>query len=51
MVARYYLDVAHHKRLLRNTIAVPQLYERYANTVKLSEKIIKRIDVLYKNAE
>ncbi|SFF63451.1 hypothetical protein SAMN05518865_102341 [Duganella sp. CF458] len=31
--------------------AVPQLYERYASAAKLSEKIIQRIDVLYKNAE
>lgn len=38
------------KRLLRNNITVPQLYERYANAAKLSEKIIQRIDVLYKNA-
>jgi len=39
------------KRLLRNTIAVSQLYQRYADAAKLSEKIIDRIDVLYKNAK
>ncbi len=49
---RYHvLATPNGKRLLRNTITVPQLYERYANAAKLSEKIIKRIDVLYKNAE
>ncbi len=49
---RYHaLATPNGKRLLRNTITVPQLHERYANAAKLSEKIIKRIDVLYKNAE
>jgi hypothetical protein len=39
------------KRRLRKMVAYPQLYERYAETVKLSNAIIQRIDVLYKNAE
>lgn len=37
------------KRLLRNMATYPQLYDRYAAAIELSNKIIKRIDVLYKD--
>jgi hypothetical protein len=39
------------KRRMRNMAAYSQLYERYAGCIELSNKIIKRIDVLYKTAE
>lgn len=45
------LTTPNGKRLLRNAVAVQQLYDRYANAAKLSEKIIQRIDVLYKNGD
>lgn len=41
------LGTVNGKRLLRNCVAFPQLYERYADAAKLSEKIIQRIDELY----
>lgn len=42
------LNTVNGKRLLRNAATYKQVYERYAATAKLSEKIIQRIDVLYK---
>lgn len=45
------LTMPNGKRLLRNMATFPQLYERYAANAELSNKIIQRIDVLYKNAE
>ena len=49
---QYYqaLTAPNGKRLLRNMATHPQLYERYAGIIELSTKIIKRIDVLYKEA-
>ena len=49
---RYHaLTTPNGKRRLRNMKTYPQLYERYADAAELSRKIIKRIDVLYKNVE
>lgn len=44
------LTAPNGKRLLRNMATYPQLFERYTNTVALSTRIIKRIDVLYQEA-
>jgi len=45
------LTTPNGKRRLRNMKTYPQLYERYAEASEMSKKIIKRIDVLYKNGE
>lgn len=39
------------KHRLRKMISSPQLYQRLDDCIQLSNKIIQRIDVLYKNAE
>jgi len=41
------LTTPNGKRLLRNMVTYPQLYQRYQSTIELSSKIIKRIDELY----
>ncbi|WP_342120299.1 DUF6090 family protein [Pseudoduganella sp. OTU4001] len=44
------LNTVNGKRLLRNAVTYHQLYQRYEMTAKLSDKIIQRIDALYKDS-